>query len=295
MLVALIFGVNGQDGFYLKKLLENNLIDTIGISRSNSEFLGDVCNYPFVLNVIKKYRPKYIFNFAATSSISHEFALENHNTISQGTLNILEGCRLYSPKSKIFLAGSGLQFENKNLPINEKTKFCGNSIYSVSRIQTVYMSRFYRDKFGLKIYFGYLFNHDSSLRSVKHVNMKIIDFVKNNDINIKKGNKLELGNIDNKKEFGFSGDIVNAIWKFINQDEVFEIVIGTGKAYSISDWLNISFSFINKDWKDYVIHDKTTNLISDILVSEPSKINLLGWTPKIDISKLAQIMYENKI
>ncbi len=293
MSIALIFGVNGQDGFYLKRLLEKNLINTIGISRNNSELVGDICNYEFVLDVIKKYKPQYIFNFAANSTTSHEFAFENHNTIALGTLNILESCRMYAPHAKIFIAGSALQFKNENIPINEETEFDPNSAYSVSRIQSVYMSRYFRNKFNLNIYIGFLFNHDSSLRSVRHVNMKIIDYVKNFKFN--KIENLKLGNIYIKKEFGYAGDIVNAIWMFINQNNISEIVIGTGKAYSISDWLDLSFTLINKDWKNHVNFENPNLKETQILVSDPRKINELGWKPKIEIEELAYIMYNKKI
>ena len=292
MPVALIFGVNGQDGFYLKRLLHENLIDTIGISRYNSEVIGDVSNYNFVHDLIKKHKPQYIFNFAANSTSSHDAAFENLHTISLGTFNILEVCRIYTPNAKIFIAGSALQFKNENIPINEQTEFDPNSIYSVARIQSVEISRFFRNKFNLNIYFGYLFNHDSSFRSLRHVNMKIIDFVRNNTFPDSK--KLELGNIFIKKEFGFAEDIVNAIWKFVNQNEIFEIVIGTGKAYSIIDWLEISFSLINDDWTKYVVHENPTIHETNILVSDPQKINSIGWLPKIDIHQLAYIMYNNK-
>ena len=293
MAVALIFGINGQDGFYLKKLLEKNLIQTIGISRTNSEVIGDVGNYNFVLQIIKKYNPHYIFNFAANSTVSHEEALENQNTISHGTLNILEASRICAPNVKIFIPGSAVQFKNENIPINEQTIFDPNSIYSVARIQSVYLSRFFRDKFNLNVYVGYLFNHDSSLRSDRHVNMKIINFI--NNFTNRNVNNLQLGNIYNRKEFGFAGDIVDAIWKFVNQNEIFEIVIGTGKAYSIIDWLEISFSLINDDWTKYVVHENSSIHDERILVSDPKKINSIGWLPKIDIHQLANIMYNNKI
>lgn len=285
---AIIFGINGQDGYYLTQLLKLNRVDVIGVSRSNAEFSGDVADYSFVESIIKKHKPNYIFHFAANSTTRHSALFDNHNAISTGTLNILECVRLYCPTAKVFLSGSAMQFKNEGVPIDEQTPFEASSPYSIARIQSVYAGRYYRSAFGLLVYFGYFFNHDSPLRSERHVNQKIISSVKR----IANGSteKLELGNLDVKKEFNYAGDVVEAVWTLVKQDTVFEAIIGSGDAHSIQEWVEYCFKKINKNWEDYVIinHDFVPDY--EILVSNPKLIRSIGWQPKVDFYKLADMM-----
>jgi GDPmannose 4,6-dehydratase len=285
---AIIFGINGQDGYYLTQLLKLNRVDVIGVSRSNAEFSGDVADYSFVESIIKHHQPNYIFHFAANSTTDHSALFDNHSAISTGTLNILECVRLYCPTTKVFLSGSAMQFKNEGLPIDEQTPFEASSPYSIARIQSVYAGRYFRSAFGLRVYFGYFFNHDSPLRSERHVNQKIVSSVKR----IADGSteKLELGNLDVKKEFNYAGDVVEAVWTLVNQDTVFEAIIGSGDAHSIQEWVEYCFKKINKNWEDYVIinHDFVHDY--EILVSNPKLIRSIGWQPKVDFYKLADMM-----
>jgi GDPmannose 4,6-dehydratase len=162
---AIIFGANGQDGRYLKYLLEKEGKKVDCISRSGENIIGDIREFSFVEEQIKKKQPKYIFDFAATSTTKHSALFENHQTICNGTLNILVSARLHCPDSKIFISGSALQFRNDGNPIDEKTSFEGSSPYSVSRIHSVYFARYFRNSFGLQTYVGYFFHHDSPFRS----------------------------------------------------------------------------------------------------------------------------------
>ena len=230
---ALIFGISGQDGYFLTELLRKKNIQIIGVSRSYGDLIGYVGDYSFVESILKHHQPNYIFHFAANSTTNHSALFDNHNAISTGTLNILECVRLHCPTAKVFLSGSAMQFKNKGVPIDEQTPFEASSPYSIARIQSVYAGRYYRSAFGLLVYFGYFFNHDSPLRSEKHVNQKIVSSVKR----IANGSteKLELGNIDVKKEFNYAGDIVEAVWVLVNQDTVFEAIIGSGDAHSIQE------------------------------------------------------------
>lgn len=285
---AIIFGINGQDGYYLTKLLSLNRIVVIGVSRSNAEFIGDVADYSFVESIIKHHQPNYIFHFAANSTTHHSALFDNHKAISTGTLNILECVRLHCPTARVFLSGSAMQFKNEGLPIDEQTPFEASSPYSVARIQSVYAGRYYRSAFGLKVFIGYFFNHDSPLRSEKHVNQKIVRTVKR----IASGSteKLELGNIDVKKEFNYAGDVVEAVWTLINQENIFEAIIGSGEAHSIQEWVEYCFKKINRNWEDYVIikHDFMPDY--EVLVSNPELIQSIGWKPTFDFYKLADIM-----
>ena len=293
MAKAIIFGASGQDGYYLNKLLISKGIEVISVSRFSGVIIGDVSDSKFVENLIKHECPEYIFHFAAKSTTNHNALIENHNSISLGTLNILEAARIYSPHSSIFLSGSALQFRNDSTPISEHTPFCATSAYSAERIYTVYLGRYFRNTFNMKIYFGYLFNHDSPYRSEKHINKHIVSTVNR----IKNGSieKLKIGNPDVKKEFSFAGDIVNAIWILVNQNKVYESVIGSGKAYKISDWLDYCFGKISKNWEDNVIIEPYFQSEYEILVSNPQLIKNLNWDPVLSFTDLADLMLSNDI
>lgn len=287
---AIIFGISGQDGKYLKEILEQEKINVIGVSRSNGDWLkGSVADLNLVSSLIKEHQPDYVFHLAANSTTRHEALFENHETISTGTLNILESVKNHSPHTKVFISGSGLQFVNNGKPISEKDEFEAKDAYSVARIQSVYAARYYRS-FGLKIYIGYFFNHDSPLRTERHVNQKIVAAVKR----IAQGSKetIELGNISVKKEFTFAGDTAKAIWLLVNNTSVFETVIGSGKAYSIEDWLSICFNYFKLDWEKYVITKNDFKSEYKILVSAPETLINLGWNQSVSIKELAKMMIE---
>jgi GDPmannose 4,6-dehydratase len=281
---AIIFGANGQDGFYLAELLRRREVETVKISRSGVNIIGDVADWKFVENVIGQKKPEYIFHLAANSTTRHEAVFENQQAISTGTINILEAVYRHSLQSRVFLSGSALQFENIGEPIDEQTKFAPLSPYAVSRIHSVYAARYYRT-LGLKICVGYFFNHDSPRRSEQHVNQKIAAAAKTSK-------RIEIGDISVKKEFNFAGDTVEAVWKLVNQDEVSEAVIGSGRAHSIEEWLELCFAIAGKNWRDFVTIKKDFKPEYRVLVSNPALISSLGWQPTIDINGLAKMMME---
>jgi len=286
-LKALIFGISGQDGFYLSSLLEKKGIEIIGSSRTQG-IKGDVGDLFFVESLIKEHTPDYIFHLAADSSTNHQHLFQNHNSISTGTINILESCRMHSPESRIFLAGSAMQFKNDGSPISESTPFSAGSPYALARIQSTYAGRYYRDSFGMKVYVGFLFNHDSPLRSESHINQKIVKTVQR----IKAGEKikLEVGSVEVRKEFNFAGDIVEAIWTLVNQNQITECVIGSGISYSIREWIESCFSIAELEWKDHVILLDRFIPEYQNLVSSPGLIRSIGWDPRISFESLAQKM-----
>ena len=290
---ALIFGANGQDGYYLSKLLQLNKIEVVSISRTSGSILGNVADFEFVENIIKDRRPSFVFHFAANSTIKHTALLENHASISSGTLNILEAVRKYTPDARVFISGSAMQFKNDGLPINENTPFESSSAYSAERIYSVYLSRYYREKFHLNTYIGYLFNHDSPLRSENHINQKIVLSA----INIANGNKnkLIIGNLDVKKEFNYAGDIVKAIWQLVSQNEVSEMVIGSGVAYNIGTWIEYCFNKLGLKSEEHTIKDEKFITDYNVLVSDPKLLMSTGWQPTISIFQLADLMLKSAI
>jgi len=285
---ALIFGSSGQDGFYLEKLLVERGVQVATSSRVKGSVIGDVADYQFVESVIKSHKPKYIFHLAARSSTSHDAVFENHAAITCGGANILEAARLTSPNSRIFLSGSAMQFKNQGLPIDEMTEFEASSPYSVARIHSIYNARYYRAAFGMKIFCGYFFNHDSPLRTENHINQKIALFAKGLLKN--ESQKLEIGSLEVEKEFNFAGDMMEAVWILVNQDQHFEAVIGSGKSHSIREWVQCCFQAVGKKWEDYIEVDPSYAPEYSRLISNPKLITGLGWRPKYDIHSLATLM-----
>lgn len=285
---ALIFGINGQDGYYLSRLCHQKNITSIGISRSEGNWvIGDVSNFAFVKELIKKHQPDYIFHLAANSTTQHTALFENHQTIATGTLAILEAVLKESPHSKVFLTGSGVQFKNTGNPLSETDVFDAKNAYSIARIQSVYAARYFRS-LGLKVYVGYLFHHESSLRKHHHISKQVVEAAKR----IYQGSNeiIEIGDLQVQKEWGYAADIADGILMLVQQDQVFEATIGTGRAFSIQQWVEICFAQVGLPWHDYVVAKPLFISSYPILVSNPSTIQQLGWNPTIEIEELAKKM-----
>jgi GDPmannose 4,6-dehydratase len=286
---AIIFGVNGQDGFYLSRLLEEKGIAVIGVSRSGNFLKTNIANFTEVAELIKTNAPDFIFHLAANSTTRHDALFENHETISTGTFNILEAVRLHAPDAKVFISGSGLQFENKNLPIKETDPFEARDAYSVSRIQSVYAARYFR-MLGVKAYVGYFFNHDSPRRSERHMAQKIAATA----IRIANGSneKLEIGDMSVIKEWTYAGDVVEGIWLLVNQEAIFEANISSGLGYSILDWVKECFALIGKDYQDYLIERNDFKAEYRQLISDSALITSMGFSPKVSFTALAKMMID---
>lgn len=284
---AIIFGVSGQDGHYLSILLKDSGYEVIGITRQDNSLKVSISDHPSVAELVKLHQPAFIFHLAANSTTSHPALFENHATIATGTLNILEAVKVNSPLTKVFISGSGLQFKNNEQPIKETDPFEARDAYSVSRIQSVYAARYFRS-LGIKTYVGYFFNHDSPLRTERHMTKKIAEAAKR--IGAGSNEKLEIGDVDAIKEYTYAGDIVKGIWTLVNQDEIAEANISSGNGYSIKDWLVQCFSIISKDWKNYVITNPDFESQYMQLVSDPSRIFSLGWKPEVSFEELANMM-----
>jgi GDPmannose 4,6-dehydratase len=286
-MIAIIFGANGQDGYYLKKILTQKNIETVGVSRNGDFLKTDITNFNEVSILIKEKQPEYIFHLAANSTTRHDALFDNHQTISTGTLNILESVKIYSPSTKVFISGSGLQFRNVGKPIKETDPFEARDAYSVSRIHSVYAARYYRS-LGIKAYVGYFFNHDSPLRAERHIAKKITETVKR--IASGSSERLIIGDISVIKEWTFAEDVVKGIFSLVNQDDIFEANIGSGIGYSIKDWLQVCFSMIGRDWKDFTTVKNDYIPEYQKLVSDSSLIYSLGWKPEVSIEQLASLM-----
>jgi len=288
---TLIFGINGQDGHYLNELCKVQGISVIGVCRSGGNWIkGDVADREQTESLIKTHMPKFIFHLAANSTTRHDALFENHETISTGTLNILEAVKKHCPETKVFITGSGVQFKNTGDPISENDEFEGNSPYSVARIQSVYVARYYRS-LGIRAYIGYLFHHESPIRQPNHVSKMIALAVQR--IAAGSDELIEIGDISVEKEWTFAGDVVKGIFSLVDQDVVFEAVIGSGVTYSIKDWLAACFNVIKKDWREHTRFRECFTPEYKRLVSNPQTIKSLGWIPSVEISELAQMMVKS--
>jgi len=289
---AIIFGARGQDGFYLKALLERAGIEVISVSRSGDFLRADVGDRDEVFGMVKKLRPEYIFHLAANSTASHTALFENHQTIATGTLNILEAAYEFSRESRVFISGSALQFLNTGRPIKETDPFEANDPYSVSRIQSVYAARYFR-KIGIKTYVGYFYNHDSPLRTERHIAKKISAAA----VRIANGSEelLEIGDPSVIKEWGFAGDIVRAAWLLIQNEEIFEANLSNGEGHSVKEWADLCFRLRGLDPGKYIVPAEGYTSPYRSLVSDNSLVkSVLGYKPEVSFEQLAVMMTATK-
>jgi GDPmannose 4,6-dehydratase len=192
----------------------------------------------------------------------------------------------------VFLAGSGFQFENEGFPLDEDCRLGHSSAYVVARNQSLFAARYYRT-LGVKVYFGFLFHHDSPLRSSQHMSMKIAEAA----ALASTGNsgRLLLGDLDAEKEYTFAGDVVTAIWTFVRQDEISECVIGSGRVYSIRQWAQGCFEHVGLDWANYLGVDPAYSNPCRRLVSNPAKLRSMGWQPKVQFGQLCEMMMQGAL
>jgi GDPmannose 4,6-dehydratase len=284
---TIIFGANGQDGFYLNELCEATGWEVVCVSRSGAGLHADVACYEEVEHIIKQAKPASIFHLAANSTTRHDAVFDNHRAIATGTLKILEAVKKHCPEAKVFITGSGLQFHNTGDPISEHCEFEANDPYSVARIQSVYAARYYRS-LGIQTYVGYLFHHESPLRREHHVSKMTAQAIRR--IADGSDERLEIGDLSVEKEWTFAGDIVKGMVTLISQDVVCEAVIGSGRAYSIAEWLEVAFQVVGLDWREHVRSTGDFSTQFKRLVSDPQTMNSLGWFPSVDLPALASMM-----
>jgi GDPmannose 4,6-dehydratase len=287
MSTALIFGAAGQDGYYLTRSCVARNLDVVGIDRTGAAIEGDVSDFAFVQRCIRDHQPHYVFHLAAASSTRHEALFDNHAAISSGTLNILEAVYRAALPTRIFLCGSGVQFQNDGTPISEETPFAGTSPYAVARIHSVYAARYYR-KMGVRAYVGYLFHHESPRRPEDHVSQLVARAAK--QIANGSSQMLEIGSLAVEKEWTFAGDVTEAMLLLLSQDVVHEAIIGTGETHSIQEWMEECFGLVGLDWRLYVREKPGYIPEYPRLCANPATMRRLGWKPQVSFKELAAMM-----
>lgn len=287
---ALIIGASGQDGHYLSQLCQARGIEPICISRSAGPWLqGDITDLAQVETWVQQYQPTYAFHLAAQSTTRHNALFDNHATIATGSLNLLEAIYRHSPTTKVFITGSGVQFQNQGMPISATHPFAATSTYAIARIQSVYAARYYRS-LGMSVYVGYLFHHDSPLRKPNHVSQKVVQTA----LRIHQGQaeRLSIGDLSVEKEWTFAGDVVAGMLALVEQKEVFEATIGSGQTHTIQDWVALCFSQLGMDWRDHTESVEGFRPEYPRLVSDPTVMRSLGWTPAVTLLELARLMLQ---
>lgn len=315
---ALIFGVTGQDGSYLSELLLKKNYDVIGVMRRSSSFntaridhlykiypdrfdtsYGDLSDLNSIERNLEKFEPDEIYNLAAQShvGVSYEISDSTFDINAFGPLNILQVLKNKGIKSKYYQACSSEMFGISPPPQNENTEFQPQSIYGVSKVSAYYITRYYRQAFNMFAANGILFNHESPRRGLNFVTRKItIGIAK---ILTKEINFLELGNLSARRDWGFSGDYVEAIWNILQQDKPDDFVISTGENYSIEDFVSEAFSIVGLDWKRFVKSNVSRYLrpseVPSLLGDSSKAIKKLNWKPKVLFKDLCLMMVENDL
>lgn len=308
---ALIFGVSGQDGAYLSKLLLSQGYAVCGTSRDaqissfkNLEQLGirdqvqlestALNDFRSVLQVLFKTRPDEVYNLAGQTSVglSFEQPVETLESIAIGTLNILEAIRFIGEPMKFYNAASSEVFGDINgAAADESTAFSPRSPYAVAKATAFWEVANYREAYGLFACSGILFNHDSPLRPERFVTQKVISSACR--IAAGQQDKLYLGNVDIQRDWGWAEDYVEAMYLMLQQQQPDDYVIATGESYKLAEFIEIAFRLVNLDWRDYVISDKDLRRPTDIAGSRgnPQKAReQLGWVAKHKIADIVRMM-----
>ena len=313
---ALIFGITGQDGTYLANFLLEKGYEVIGTYRRTSHksferleafnLLGkielvsaDLLDQISINKSIKHTMPDEIYNLAAQSfvGISFDQPLLTSEVTGIGATRIFEAVKEFSPHSKIYQASSSEMFGNTSEIKNENSRLLPASPYGISKVFAHKSAQHYRKSYDMFIASGILFNHESPYRGLEFVTRKITSAIGN--IISKKQNKLILGNIKAKRDWGFAGDYVKAMWLMLQQETADDYVIATGKSYSVESFLEKAFDYSGLgDWKDYVEISEKYMRPSDIddLVGDASKAKKeLHWESEMSFEKLVKLMVDSDI
>lgn len=308
---ALITGITGQDGSYLADLLLNKGYQVCGmVRRSSTESFerinhiidkielrqADLLDQLSIIELIQEIKPDEIYNLAAQSFVptSWNQPVLTGEFTALGVTRMLEAIRLVSPKSKFYQASSSEMFGKvRETPQNELTPFYPRSPYGVAKVYGHFITINYRESYNLFACSGILFNHESPRRGKEFVSRKITDAVAR--IKLGKLDKLYLGNLEAKRDWGFAGDYVEAMWLMMQQKQADDFVVGTGETHSVKEFVEIAFDKVKLDYKNYVEVKKEFLRPAevDVLVADNSKARkILNWRPKVSFEQLVRMMVE---
>ena len=322
---ALITGITGQDGSYLAELLLDKGYEVHGIIRRTSTFntdridhiyvdphaedarlflhYGDLNDGTMLRRILEQVEPNEVYNLGAQSHVRVSFDSPEYtvDTVAMGALRLLEAIRDYQQRTgnevRFYQAGSSEMFGKvQHVPQSEETPFYPRSPYSCAKVYAHWQTINYRESYNMFATNGILFNHESPRRGETFVTRKITRAVAR--IVAGKQKKLYLGNLDSKRDWGYAKDYVRAMWLMLQQDVPGDFVIATGETYSIRQFLDIAFKYVDLDWNDFVAFDERYLRPAevDLLIGDPSKAKkVLGWEPELNFEGLVKLMVDSDL
>ena len=311
MPVSLITGITGQDGSYLAEFLLSKGYDVIGMVRRSSTVTfqrinqiqdnitiiqGDLHDQSSLVDLIERYRPDEVYNLAAQSFVptSWNQPVLTGEVTALGVTRMLEAIRLVNPDTRFYQASSSEMFGKvREVPQNENTPFYPRSPYGVAKVYAHWITVNYRESYDLYAVSGILFNHESPRRGLEFVTRKITYGVARIKLGLTQ--ELRLGNLDSRRDWGFAGDYVEAMWMMLQRGEPEDFVIGTGETHSVRELCELAFSHVGLDYEEFVIQDPRFYRPAevDLLVADPQRaVEQLEWQPKIQFKELIQRMVD---
>ncbi len=311
---ALITGITGQDGSYLADFLLEKGYKVYGLVRRSSAekfdniahirdkieiVQGDLTDQNSLNFIVKEINPDEVYNLGAQSFVptSWNQPLLTADVTALGVTRILEAIRLNKPKIKFYQASSSEMFGKVlETPQTEKTNFYPRSPYGVAKVYGHFITVNYRESYGIFACSGILFNHESPRRGFEFVTRKVTNGVAKIKVGLQK--ELRMGNLEAKRDWGFAGDYVEAMWLMLQQEQPDDYVIATGETHSIRELLDVAFRHVGLDYKEYVVIDSKFIRPAevDFLCGDASKAKkVLGWKPKISFEQLIKMMVDNDV
>ncbi len=311
---ALITGITGQDGSYLAEFLLGKGYEVHGMVRRSSvenfdriQHLrdrlhlaqADLLDQLSLINVIKEVRPREVYNLAAQSFVPTSWVqpVLTAEFTALGVTRMLEAIRLVDPQIRFYQASSSEMFGKvKASPQTEETTFHPRSPYGVAKVYGHWITVNYRESYDLFACSGMLFNHESPRRGHEFVSRKVTDGVARIKLGLAK--ELRMGNLDARRDWGYAGDYVEAMWMMLQQPQPSDFVVATGIAHSVQDLIEVAFDAAGLKWKNHVVIDKALLRPAEVdnLVGDASKAHrVLGWKPRTDFRGLMAMMVENDL
>lgn len=314
MPVAMITGITGQDGSYLAELLLDKGYEVVGMVRRSSTvnferiahfqdrvtFVnGDLLDEVSMIEALRTHRPDELYNLAAQSFVQTSFGqpVLTGETTALGVTRVLDAIRLVDPTIRFYQASSSEMFGKvRQVPQTEDTPFHPRSPYGVAKVYGHWITVNYRESYGLHASSGILFNHESPRRGLEFVTRKISHGVA--QIALGRASELSLGNLDARRDWGFAGDYVDAMWRMLQQDEPGDFVVCTGESHSVREFCEVAFSHVGLDYNDHVVVDDRFFRPAevDLLVGDCTKAeNVLGWRQQVGFDELVRMMVDADI
>jgi GDPmannose 4,6-dehydratase len=311
MKTALITGVTGQDGSYLAELLLSKGYRVVGVVRrastENFERIAtirdrislvqaDLLDQYSLIGAIKDAEPDEVYNLAAMSFVPTSWSqpVLTAEFTALGVTRMLEAVRFVDPKIRFYQASSSEMYGKvRETPQTENTPFYPRSPYGVAKVYGHYITVNYRESFNIFAVSGILFNHESPRRGLEFVTRKVTNAV----ARIKHGlaTELRMGNLDSRRDWGFAGDYVDAMWRMLQQDDPEDFVVATGETRTVRDLVELAFGHVGLDWQEFVVQDPAFYRPAevDVLVGDPAKAKtVLGWAPKVTFEGLVRMMVD---